>query len=80
VHRLIETRGLRFGLTGSSPRNLRRARTSLLAGRALTEGFFPLTVVESYFAILEDLLIGVRLPVFEKRAKRRLAGHPKFYL
>jgi predicted AAA+ superfamily ATPase len=36
-------------------------------------------VVESYFAILEDLLIAYRIPVFAKRAKRRLAAHPKFY-
>lgn len=35
--------------------------------------------VESYFAILEDLLIGCRIPVFNKRAKRRLEAHPKFY-
>jgi predicted AAA+ superfamily ATPase len=36
-------------------------------------------VVEDYFGILEDLLIAVRLPVFAKRAKRRLAAHPKFF-
>lgn len=36
-------------------------------------------VVENYFSILEDLLIGYRLPVFNKRAKRRLLTHPKFY-
>jgi uncharacterized protein len=36
-------------------------------------------VVEDYFGILEDLLIAVRLPVFTKRAKRRLVAHPKFY-
>jgi len=36
-------------------------------------------VVENYFTILEDLLIAYRLPVFAKRAKRRLAAHPKFY-
>lgn len=36
-------------------------------------------VVENYFTILEDLLIGCRLPVFSKRAKRRLVSHPKFY-
>jgi predicted AAA+ superfamily ATPase len=36
-------------------------------------------VVESYFGILDDLLIGYRLPVFAKRAKRRLVAHPKFY-
>lgn len=36
-------------------------------------------VVENYFKILEDLLIGIRLEVFSKRAKRRLITHPKFY-
>jgi predicted AAA+ superfamily ATPase len=36
-------------------------------------------VVESYFSILEDLLIGYRIPIFSKKAKRRLAVHPKFY-
>lgn len=36
-------------------------------------------VVENYFTILEDLLIAYRIPVFAKRAKRRLAAHPKFY-
>jgi len=36
-------------------------------------------VVENYFTILEDLLIAYKVPVFSKRAKRRLAAHPKFY-
>ena len=36
-------------------------------------------VVESYFSILEDLMIGYRIPIFSKKAKRRLAVHPKFY-
>ena len=36
-------------------------------------------VVENYFAILEDLLIAYRIPVFAKRAKRRLISHPKFF-
>jgi predicted AAA+ superfamily ATPase len=36
-------------------------------------------VVESYFSILEDLMIGYRVPIFSKKAKRRLAVHPKFY-
>lgn len=168
VHRLMERRGLRFVLTGSSPRKLRRGGANLLAGRALTEQFFPLTatelgpdfcfekaarygmlptlydrakrvdperylaayvetylreeivaegltrqagafarfleaasfsqgqilnvsevsrecavhrkVVESYFAILDDLLLGVRLPVFTKQSRRQLVSHPKFYL
>jgi predicted AAA+ superfamily ATPase len=35
--------------------------------------------VENYVQILEDLLLSVRVPVFEKRAKRELASSPKFY-
>lgn len=164
VHRLIERSHFKFVLTGSSPRKLRRGGYNLLAGRALTYNFHPLTalemgkdfnferaltygqmpsivpeenpkkylesylktyleteimqegltrnlsafarfletasfsqgsvvntsevareaaierkVVENYFMILEDLLIGYRLPVFTKKAKRRLIKHQKFY-
>lgn len=35
--------------------------------------------VENYFSILEDLMIAYRLPLFSKRAKRRLIAHSKFY-
>ncbi len=164
VHRLIESRRLRFALTGSSARKLRGRGVNLLAGRAVTRymhaltalelgtefdlkrallyGCLPLActsekpedylksyaatylreevqqegltrnigafgrfleaasfsqgnvlnmaavarecavsvkVVEDYFSILEDLLIAFRLPVFTKRAKRRMIAHPKFY-
>lgn len=164
VHRLIETRRLKFVLTGSSARKLKRKGVNLLAGRALTCFMHPLTVgevgkdfrftrtlqwgqlpsvygevdpqryleayvktylqeeiqqegltrnlgafsrfleaasfsqgavlnitavaqecaverkvVETYFTILEDLLLAWRLPVFTKRAKRRMAAHPKWY-
>lgn len=163
VHRLIESRRLRFIMTGSSARALRRKGVNLLAGRALTRFMHPLTieelgesfslkhslrfgslpavytehdpeayltsyvatylreevqqegltrnlaaftrflevasfsqsevltmaevaressisvkVIQDYFTILEDLLLAVRLPVFSKRAKRRLIAHPKF--
>lgn len=36
-------------------------------------------VVETYFDIIEDLLIAVRIPCFTKRAKRKMVQHPKFY-
>ncbi|HHB75885.1 MAG TPA: ATP-binding protein [Desulfobulbus sp.] len=36
-------------------------------------------LVEQYFYILDDLLLAYRLPVFTKRAKRRMIKHPKFY-
>jgi predicted AAA+ superfamily ATPase len=35
--------------------------------------------VEGYISILEDLLLAFRIPVFAKRAKRRVSSHPKFY-
>ena len=164
VHRLIEGKKYKFILSGSSARGLRRAGVNLLAGRALTYYFHPLTseelaghfslekslkfghlpmvyntqdpkkflnsyiqaylkeeiqqegltrnlgdfsrfletasfsqgevlnisqvakeamlerkTVENYFKILEDLLIAERLPVFNKRAKRKLISHNKFY-
>ncbi len=164
VHRLIENKGYKFVLTGSSARKLRRGGQNLLAGRALICNMHSLTaielgkdfrldeylrfgglpevwaagdrhdflqsyvrayleqeviqegisrnlgafarfletaslsqgsvlnvtevgreaavgrkVVEDYFSALEDLLIGVRLPVFTKKAKRRLVKHNKFY-
>jgi uncharacterized protein len=43
VHRLIEGRGIRFLLSGSSARKLRRGGSNLLAGRALRADLFPLT-------------------------------------
>jgi predicted AAA+ superfamily ATPase len=164
VHRLIESRRVRFALTGSSARKLRARGVNLLAGRAQTMAMHPLTAaelggdfdleravttgtlpfawttddprgylasyvgtylrqevlqegltrnlgafarfleaasfsqaqvlnvsavardcgvpgktVEDYFTILEDLLLAVRLPVFSRRAKRRVVTHPKFY-
>ena len=164
VHRLIESRGYKFILTGSSARKIRRKGQNLLGGRALTCYMYPLTtvelgddftlehslkygslpsvyteedpqaylesymktylqeevlqegltrslgafarfieaasfsqgsvlnisevsrecaverkVVENYFSILEDLLIGFRIPVFTRKAKRKMIRHPKFY-
>lgn len=36
-------------------------------------------VVENYFTILEDLLLAERIPVFQRRAKRAVTQHPKFF-
>jgi len=35
---------------------------------------------EGYVSILEDLLLATRIPVFQRRAKRAVTAHPKFYL
>ncbi len=164
AHRQIELNKIKFVLTGSSARKLKRSGVNLLAGRALTHAAYPLTVrelgvkfslakqlqrgflpaviehpepdsflnsyvntylkeevqqeglvrnlsnfarflevasfsqasilnmtavardcaierkvVENYFQILEDLLIAERVPVFQKRAKRKMVTHPKFF-
>ena len=164
VHRLIEHKGYRFILTGSSARSLRKSGVNLLAGRALTYSMHPLLADElgdkfdlsfalqfgmmpalykssdpkhylhsyvqtylkeevqqealtrnlalftkflstasfsqgeilsyteisreigsnrqtvvNFFEILEDLLIASRIPVFNKRAKRKMVAQPKFY-
>jgi len=46
VHALIEQRGIRFLLTGSSARKLRRGGVNLLGGRARTKYLHPLTYRE----------------------------------
>jgi predicted AAA+ superfamily ATPase len=46
VHDLIETHRIRFFLTGSSARKLKRGGANLLAGRAVSLQFFPLTARE----------------------------------
>jgi len=164
VHRLIEHEKMKFILTGSSARTLKRKGINLLAGRAihyhlhplviqelenhfnlehaLTLGMLPATytyddpvgyistyvgtylreevmqegltrnisafsrfleiasfsqgntvnyseiarevavdrqIIQNYFNILKDLLLSYSLPVFTKRAKRRLITSEKFY-
>ncbi len=48
VHSMIETKGnkVKFALTGSSAKKLKRGSANLLAGRALINNLFPLTFLE----------------------------------
>jgi predicted AAA+ superfamily ATPase len=46
VHKNIEEKGIRFALTGSSARKLKRGGANLLAGRAFVFNLFPLTCGE----------------------------------
>ena len=46
IHGLIEAHRIRFLLTGSSARKLRRGSANLLAGRAATRRLHPLTMAE----------------------------------
>lgn len=57
VHRLIETRGIRFLLTGSSPRKLKQKGVNLLAGRARDFRFFPLTLEEISEKLSDQMML-----------------------
>ena len=61
VHRLIEERGIRFLLTGSSARKLRRGGVNLLGGRARTKHLHPLTSRElgKHFDLLRAVQRGL---------------------
>jgi len=75
VHRLIENKGLRFVLSGSSARKLRRGGTNLLAGRAIVRHMFPFVSAElgSDFSVSEAMVNGT-LPMAV------LGGDPVSYL
>jgi predicted AAA+ superfamily ATPase len=62
VHDLIETHGLRFILTGSSARQLRRSGVNLLAGRAWQTDMFPLCSAEIGEVDLDSYLLYGGLP------------------
>lgn len=66
VHRLIEDRKIRFLLTGSSARKLRRGQANLLAGRVWEARLFPLTWKEA--------------PDFNLEKYLRYGGLPAVYL
>ncbi len=64
VHRLIERRHLRFVLSGSSARKLKRGGGNLLAGRAVVEHMFPLVSAELEFErSIDDLLVRGSMPL-----------------
>ncbi|MDY6950152.1 MAG: ATP-binding protein [Thermodesulfobacteriota bacterium] len=66
IHRLIETQNIRFLLTGSSARKLRRGRANLLAGRVWEARMFPLIYQE--------------VPDFDLERYLRYGGLPAVYL
>ena len=83
VHRLIEGRGLRFILTGSSARKLRRQGVNLLAGRAFTYHLHPLTCLElgDQFDLERGLNFGhLPLAVTSQEARTDLTSYVATYL
>ena len=65
VHRLIETRNIKFLLTGSSARSLRQQHVNLLAGRAWEANLFP--------------LVSTEIPDFDLMRYLQLGGLPAVY-
>lgn len=66
VHRMIENRGIRFLLTGSSARSLKKSHVNLLAGRAWEAHLYPLTQHE--------------IPEFDLMRYLQFGGLPSVYL
>jgi predicted AAA+ superfamily ATPase len=75
VHRLIEKRGLRFVLCGSSARKLKRSGANLLAGRAEVVRMNPLLSVE-----LGDRFDAERAMLFGTLPKAVLGSDAKAFL
>lgn len=82
VHWLIENRGLRFILSGSSARKLRRSGANLLGGRALRCTLFPLVSAEIPGFDLNHALNNGMLPrhYLVANADRRLQSYIGDYL
>lgn len=40
----------------------------------------PIRTVQSYYEILEDTLLGMKLPAWRHTIRKQLSAHPKFYL
>ena len=82
VHWLIANKGLRFILTGSSARKLRRGGANLLGGRALWNQLFPLVSAEIDDFDLDKAINNGMLPrhYLADNAKKRLQGYVGVYL
>lgn len=83
VHRLIEQNHIKFILTGSSARSLRRKGVNLLAGRALIYHMHPLTTIElgSDFDFGHALDYGMLpMAIHHTQVEKYLSSYIKTYL
>ena len=72
AHHLIQKKGLKFALTGSSVRKLKHGSANLLAGRAFLYKLFPLTFLElkDKFALEPILQFGSLPEIFNLSLKK----------
>ena len=85
VHQLIQTKNLKFSLTGSSARKLKRGAANLLAGRAFVFYLYPMTHLElgQDFNLREILHWGSLPEIFKLSSQGRyryLQGYTTTYL
>lgn len=82
VHWLITNCGLRFILTGSSARKLRRGGVNLLGGRALQNNFYPLVSTEIPDFDLDRAVNNGMIPrhYLIQNATKRIRGYVGNYL
>lgn len=82
VHDLIETTQVRFALSGSSARKLRRGGANLLAGRAFQYFMFPLTSEElgSHFSLESALNWGTLPKLLEFQIEEEREAYLRTYV
>lgn len=83
VHRLIEHKQMKFVLTGSSARSLRKKGVNLLAGRALTYHMHPLVAQElgALFNVQQALTYGLLPSILsEDNPKKYLESYVQTYV
>lgn len=83
VHRAMEERKLKFALTGSSARKLKRQGTNLLAGRALWRQMYPLVPEEmgEDFDLAKTLSYGtLPLMLASPQPEEQLEAYTRLYL
>ncbi len=83
VHRAIEEQGLRFVLSGSSARKLKRSGVNLLAGRALHRAMHPFVPEElgAQFDLDTAMTVGLLPVVWDDEDRvETLAAYARMYL
>lgn len=81
VHSQIESKGVKFALTGSSARKLKRDSANLLGGRAFLYKLFPLTHLElgEDFDLNEVLTFGSLAKIFSLSSQREKISFLRAY-
>ena len=82
VHSAIENKKIKFALTGSSSRKLKRGGANLLAGRAILHSLFPFTAheLQDQFDLASALRWGCLPKIFELKEDNEKARFLKAYV